>query len=104
MAFVEDFDVYFDNEDFAINAIFTPRAGTGGGSKDIKGIFDKEFIAVGNVGEVDISATDPVFMCKTSDAINARGGTLSINGKTYNIAIDKPDGTGMSMLVLEDDS
>lgn len=102
MALTEDFDVFFNTDDFGVSASFTPR--TGGGATTVKGIFDKEFVAVGDGGQVDIAATDPVFQCKTSDITAARGGTLVINSVTYNIVVDKPDGTGVSMLILEDAS
>lgn len=102
MAFTEDFGVFFNTNDFGVNATFTPR--TGGASSTIKGIFDKEFVAVGDGGEVEVASTDPVFQCKSSDITNARGGTLVISGVTYNIVVEKPDGTGVTMLVLEDDT
>lgn len=104
MAFTEDFDVFFDDDDFGVTATFTPRSGTGGGPTTINGIFDKEFVAVGDVGDVEMAGTDPVFMCKTSEVPNARGGTLKIDTTTYNIVTDKPDGTGITMLALEDAS
>lgn len=102
MALGEDFNVFFNTDDFGVSATFTPRGG--GAASTVKGIFDKEFIAVGDGGPVDIAATDPVFQCKTTDIPNARGGTLVIDGVTYNIVVAKPDGTGVSMLVLEDAS
>lgn len=102
MPLTEDFSVFFGTDDFAVEAAFTPNGG--GSSSNIKGIFDKEFIALSAGGEVDVAGTDPVFMCKTSDVSNARGGTLVINGVTYNIVVDKPDGTGVTMLSLEDQS
>lgn len=102
MALTEDFDVFFNTDDFGVNATFTPR--TGGASTTVKGIFDKEFVAVGDADQMEVAATDPVFQCKTSEVPNARGGTLVINSVTYNIVTDKPDGTGVSMLVLEDDT
>lgn len=102
MAFLEDFTPFFNTDDFAVSAVFTPRGG--GNSSNIKGIFDKEFLSVGEQGEIDVASTDPVFMCKTSDVTNARAGTLVIGSTTYNIVIDKPDGTGVTMLVLEDNT
>lgn len=102
MALDEDFDVFFNTDDFGVSATFTPR--TGGASSAIKGIFDKEFVAVGDGDGMEVAATDPVFQCKTNLVPNARGGTLVIDGVTYGIVTDKPDGTGVSMLVLEDNT
>lgn len=102
MAFTEDLSVFFDTDDFAVSAAFTPR--TGGSSTTIKGIFDKEYVAVGDGAEVAVAATQPIFQTATSGISNARGGSLVVAGITYTIVEVKPDGTGTTMLVLEDAS
>lgn len=102
MALSEDFSVFFDMGDFAVSAMFTPR--TGGAASSITGIFDDEYIAVGDGAEVGVAATQPMFQTRSNDLTNPRGGSLVVNGTTYNIVEAKKDGTGTTMLILEDAS
>lgn len=99
MAFDEDFDQFIDTNDFGVEAAFTP---SGGSAVTIKGIYDDDYVAIDGEGMVQVSGSTPVFHCKTSDVSNAYQGTLVVNSKTYEIVEVKPDGTGMTMLVLED--
>lgn len=101
MAFTENLDVFFDTNDFGVEATFTP---SGGSASTIEGIFDNEYLAIDGDGQVAVAGTTPVFHCKTADVANAYGGTLVVNSTTYNIVEVKPDGTGTTMLILEDQS
>ena len=95
----EDFGIFFDTDDFASTASYTPD---GGSAKEIKGIFDKEYLA-GEIGEIEMMSAAPMFLTKTSDIPNENGtGTLVISGTTYKIVNVKPDGTGITMLILAD--
>lgn len=102
MAFTEDLSVFFDTDDFAVSAAFTPRSG--GAATNIKGIFDKEYVAVGDGAEVAVAATQPMFQTASAGLTAARGGTLVVDGVTYTIVEVKPDGTGTTILILEDAS
>jgi hypothetical protein len=91
MAFVEDFTVFF--EDFGVAA--TPAAGG-----DITVIFDRAHIeAMGG----DISGTQPVALAVSADVSSYQPNvsTLTIAGVLYRVRDMQPDGTGLSLLVLE---
>lgn len=102
MALTEDFSVFFDDGDFAVSASFTPRGGDV--ATAIKGIFDKEYIAVGDGAEVGVASTQPMFQTASANLTDPRGGTLVVNSVTYEIVEAKQDGTGVTILVLEDQS
>ena len=57
MAFVEDLEVFFSEDDFAVSATFTPD---GGSARTVSGIFDAEYVAVDGIGEVAVSALIPI--------------------------------------------
>lgn len=100
MVMAEDLDVFFQDEDFASSATYTPD---GGSASTISGIFDDEYVEVDgqNVG---IASNMPVFQCKTSDVISASDGdALVVNAVNYTIRVVKHDGTGMTILMLEKD-
>jgi hypothetical protein len=101
MAFAENIGVFFDEDDFAVSATFTPQ---GGSASSVKGIFDAEYAAVEGDGQVAVSSTMPVFHCASASVPNAHNGTLAVNSKTYRIVEVKPDGTGVTILALEDES
>jgi hypothetical protein len=104
MAFAEDLTVFFDTDEFAVPA--TPS----GGGAAITVIFDREFIAA--LGG-DISGTEPKALAPSADVASFVPGTttLTIAGAdhrpavaaavTYNVRDVHPDGTGVSLLVLE---
>lgn len=91
MAFVEDFTVFF--EDFGVTA--TPNVGSA-----ITVIFDRAHIeAMGG----DISGTQPIALAVSADvaSLASNSSTLAISGTTYRVRDIQPDGTGLSVLVLE---
>jgi len=99
MAFVEDIDAFFDTNDFAVAATYTPD---GGLPSTVNGIFDDEYFdEVG--GSVGIEGSQPRFTCKAEDIIDVeQGDSLSVSGKTYQIVNVQKDGTGIVILVLEE--
>lgn len=101
MAFTENLSQFFRTADFAVEAAYTPE---GGSAATIHGIFDAEYLAVDGEGNVAVASSQPVFHCRTSDVVDPYGGTLVVAGVTYDIVEFKPDGTGTTMLVLEDAS
>lgn len=91
MAFVEDFTVFF--EDFGV--IATPNVGAA-----ITVIFDRAHIeAMGG----DVSGTRPLALAVSADVSNfvANSTTLTISAVAYTVRDTEPDGTGLSLLVLE---
>lgn len=93
MAFTEDFAPFF--ADFGEPA--TPGAGSA-----ITVIFDRAQIAA--MGG-DISGTMPVALAQTADAaaFTAHTTHLTIRSIPYTVRDIQPDGTGLSVLVLEVD-
>jgi len=65
-------------------------------------IFDNEFVEI-----ADIAGTHPMALARSSDVTAysvAVGDTLVVSGTSYIVRIVQPDGTGMTLLVLEDQS
>ena len=73
-----------------------------GSASTIKVIINKEYFAI--AGEsVDIDGTQPVATCRSSDVTGIdTTDTITIDSVTYNIVNIQPDGTGMTMLILQD--
>lgn len=94
MAFSEDLSVFFDTgTGFAVSATL---AGTA-----VRGIFDNAY-ELGAVGMAGMATTAPVFTLATSDVpAGAAGASLVVNGISFTVAEHQPDGTGVSLLLLE---
>ena len=84
-------------------ASYTPA---GGSATDLPGVFDEPFdLAMDGGGGPGIGSSLPQFQCRTSDvASDPTGDTLVVDGVTYRIARHEPDGTGMTILFLEQTS
>lgn len=98
MPFTEDLTEFFDTSDHATAVTYTP---SGGSATEINGIFDNNFMEI----EDDIAGVEssiPMLTCRTSDVSSAAHGDTIINGAiTYNIVGVHPDGTGVTILMLE---
>jgi hypothetical protein len=70
------------------------------GGATVRGVFRNGFmLADGGVG---MGTTNPVFTCATAELPAAPvGETLALGSSTYVIAAHEPDGTGVSVLMLE---
>lgn len=92
MAFAEDLAPYFDLDGFAQAAQLAGR--------EVHGIFT-DAQAIGAVG-IGMAAPAPVFVCASADAAGSIGQSLTLqDGRTYIVAAQTPDGTGISTLELE---
>lgn len=94
MAFVEtanDLTVFFaDAETATIDGVA------------VKGHFENEHDPVNAGGMVEFSIQSATFQCKTSDvAAVAEGQLITISGSSYAITDIQPDGTGVTLLMLE---
>ncbi len=99
MAFPENLDAFFSTDDFAVSATWTPDGDT---SSAITGIFDNEYSDASG-GEVDFEASQPTFLVQTADVPDvAQGDQLFVNSRYYRIVNVQPDGTGLTLLILED--
>jgi len=92
-----DLDVFFNTDEFANQATYTPK---GGVARPITVIFDDAFLNVQGLVDVGVSSTNPVARAKTADLLNggSAGETLVINAVTYTIRDKQPDGTGVTLL------
>jgi len=106
----DDFNAYFDLQAHGISAVYTNSLNV---SKTIKIILNDEYIDLGD--DFPIEATQPMAYCRTIDVSDAVQGntfnvavTLDIDGNTikpasnYTISDVQHDGTGITMLMLED--
>lgn len=94
MAVESDVDrlAFLDADEFGVAATV--------GAATLYGIFDDEYIET-----LDATGTVPVFICRSSDVTAnniIRATSITINSTAYTVRNIKPDGTGMSVLVLSD--
>lgn len=84
---------FFNPQHFAQAAVL--------GGAAVHGIFD-DAGAVGGVGELGMSTTQPTFLVPTINVpAGVRGMELQVAGQLFTVEDDQPDGTGMTLLVLE---
>ena len=94
----QDLENFFDTETHGTTATVTIN-GTG---SSISVIINKEYFAI--AGEsVDVDGTQPVVTCRSSDVTGIdTDDTITIDSVTYNIVNIQPDGTGITVLILQD--
>lgn len=93
MAFVEDLAPFFNTRDFAVAALWK-------GVTSVDGIFGAPYRSP--LDDI-VEASAPTFTCASADiATVAHGDSLAIGAKTYKVAAVEPDGTGVTLLRLEE--
>lgn len=96
----DDRAIFFSADDFGVTATYTP---SGGGALSVNGIFDNEYFETDAGGEVAFALQQPMFHCRTADVPSAaEGDSLTVSGVGYVVRNVRPDGTGMTMLILEE--
>lgn len=85
--------------DFGQSATYTAS----GGSATITGIFDALYYDAAPGGEVVFASNQPRFVCRSADlpATASQDDTLVTGSVTYKVRNLEPDGTGITILVLE---
>lgn len=68
----------------------------------LRGIFDSPFL-VTSWSPTEIGGEGPTFTVRDEDA-PARGARLTVDGRTYRIAVPEPDGSGFTVLPLRRDA
>lgn len=92
--------IFFSADDFGVTASYTPL---GGDAENVKGIFDHEFYEADAGGTVGFAIEQPIFTCQTSDIPNAaEGDAITINSTDYIVRVVRDDGTGVTVLALEE--
>jgi len=114
MAFDEDLTAFIDDDDFAIEVIYTPVGYPHPSSqtRTLSVIFDEEYLAqVG--GEIGIIGDQPQALCIAAGVADVQNGqepltflttqyaSLTILGEVYKVTEPQPDGTGLIVLLLE---
>ncbi len=94
----QDLENFFDTETHGITATVTIN-GTG---SSIKVIINKEYFAI--PGEsVDVTGFQPMVHCRTQDITGIdTDDTITVDGVTFNITEIQDDGTGVTVLILQD--
>lgn len=94
MSFQEDFTPFFQTVDWADAIIYTPA---GGDPVTINAIFDHAYVEV-----LGVEAERPVIHFKIADIPDiAHSDAITIGSVNYLIVEVQPDGTGVSVAVLE---
>ncbi len=94
MPFQEDFSVFTKEDEFGSVATI---AGT-----NVNGILDKEYIET-TINGVPVAGEYPIFGCAESDLPTYSYGTdIVVDSTNYKIRNWKPDGTGWTTLILEE--
>ena len=94
-------DLLLDTNIFAKKGIYTS---SGGSTNEVNCIFDNAFVPVEFLGEGGVSSLCPQVLCKSSDLSSvSTGETIEIDDVTYYIVEVRPDGVGMTALILSRD-
>ena len=89
---------FFDTNAHGTSLTYTP---SGGSASTIKGIINDEFQLV-DVGEVGVESSMPVLTVRSSDVSGiAQGDDFTIDSVNYKSKIIRPDGTGITEIVLQ---
>lgn len=79
------------NDGFSDSAVY--------GGATIYGIFLNEYTELDAVG---VGSSSPAFICPEALVPGAKKGTsISVNGTAYVIQVPKPDGAGLTTLILK---
>lgn len=87
---------FFDTDEHAVAATWSVGGAT------VNGIFERPYLAEDLGGEIaGIESSQPVFRCLSSDVAGVgQGQTLTIAATVWRIVEVRPDGTGVTDLVL----
>ena len=85
------------SDDFGIAITLFPTLST---ERDIVGIFDSDHLEV-DLGVSSVSTREPMVMVQTEDVTDVdQDDALIANGITYTVTDIQPDGTGITVLML----
>lgn len=88
--FSEDLGDFFTTAGFGTSVTWS-------GGEVLVGIFDNDYVE-----EFGMEGRRPVLHCKTSEAGNvALNETATISGASYKLIRKEPDGTGVTLMILE---
>lgn len=88
--FTEDVSAYFNTDEFAVDATV--------GGVALRGIFDSAYAEA-----LSMEGSGPVLRFATADKSNAaQGDAVVIGAASYTVAAVEPDGTGITLLRLQE--
>lgn len=71
------------------------------GGQAVQGVFDNGY-ALGAAGPFGVATTQPRIVCATASLpANPVGAAVVVGAASYTVAEHQPDGTGISLLLLE---
>lgn len=90
-----DLAVFFNTDEWAVSATYE--------GDTVSVIFDAAHIQAVTGAEVPVSTVQPVALIRDSELPNDadQGDGVTINGTAYEVADIQPDGTGLTLLVLQ---
>ena len=104
MDFVSDLDAIFDTDEHAQTATYTRQ---GDAPAQIPVIFENGYAAAEYdrlSQNVAVESTAPRATCRDADIPGvSHGATLAVSGTTYYVVEVRPDGTGVTVLLLSMD-
>lgn len=93
MAWAEDLSPFIDTASFAVTATIA--------GQPVNGIFDNASVLSEGYDGV-METVRPVFVCRSADvAAVLHGDSATINSVSYKVRGTRPDGTGMTLIILE---
>jgi hypothetical protein len=95
MAFAEDLAPFFDTDELAVDCTV--------GGVSVRAIFDSAhaFVAVGEAGMA--SSRPQIMLASAALSGSVVGQAVTVDGQagTFTVAEEQPDGTGITVLILE---
>lgn len=89
-----DLDILTDPDEFGDPATWNGTT--------VNGIFDNEF-ELAELGDISVEGTAPAFQCPSAKVVGiAQGNPFTVKGGNYKVVREQPDGTGWSIVILED--
>jgi len=97
--FTDNIAAFFRTTGHGVEATYTH----GGAATTLNGIMDRDYYGVDPVGRAGVTSSQPRFTCATADLPSgaAAGDTITVAGSSYTVRVVEPDGTGVTMLILE---
>ncbi len=95
-----DITKFIETDEFAVSVKVHPRTDK---EATVSIIFDEEYFDI-SVGEVGHSGSQPMALMSSTDVVNNSidvNTIIEINSADYKVVEPQPDGTGLTMLIME---
>lgn len=79
---------------------YTP---SGGQAVEVRGVFTRDYLAIGQDGQIQTESASPAVTLKAADCPNAaQGDAFTIGAETFTAVEVQPDGRGLVVFVLHE--